>query len=80
MDKIQKALNKLNNKEQGQVKIILEKLFKNKLNNIDIKKLKSRNDIFRVRKGNIRIIYQIDAGKNIFILAIERRSDKTYKF
>jgi len=80
MDKIQKALNKLSNKEQKQVKVILEKLYKNELKNFDIKKLKGRNDIFRIRKGGIRIIYRLDSNNNIFILAIEKRNDKTYKF
>jgi len=78
MDKIQKALNKLSDKEKRQIKNILEKLYKNKLNNFDIKKLKGRNDIFRIRKGKIRIIYRLDSQNNFFILAIERRNDKTY--
>jgi len=48
--------------------------------NIDenIKKLKGREDIFRVRKGNLRIIYRIEK-EEIFILTVERRSEKTYR-
>jgi len=80
MDKIQKALKKLNRKEKGQLKIILEKLVQNDRRNLDIKKLKGRNDIFRVRKGGMRIIYRLDSNKNICILIIEKRNDKTYKF
>lgn len=42
------------------------------------KSLKGRKDIFRVRKGDVRIIYRIQKGE-VFILAIERRSEKTYR-
>ena len=40
--------------------------------------LKREKNIFRVRKGTIRIIYQVKEEK-LFVLAIERRSEKTYK-
>ncbi len=78
MDKIKKALRKLTPKERGRVKKILEQLNSRNIGDLDIKKLKGRNDIFRARKGDIRIIYRI-IEKEIFILAVERRSEKTYK-
>ena len=78
MDKIKKALHKLTPKEREWVKEILKQLNSRNIDNLDIKKLKGRNDIFRARKGDIRIIYRI-IGKEIFILAIERRTGKTYK-
>ena len=77
MDKIQKALAKLLDKERKQVKVILEILSLGKINGLDVKKLKGREDIYRVRKGKIRIIYR-QKENNINILAIERRSDNTY--
>ncbi len=79
MDKISKALRKFSVFECKQVKIILEKIYSKKPENLDLKKLKGRDDVFRARKGNIRIIYRIK-DKNIFVLSIERRSDKTYNF
>ncbi|MBI3638179.1 type II toxin-antitoxin system RelE/ParE family toxin [Candidatus Wolfebacteria bacterium] len=78
MDKIKKALRRLTPKERERVKEILKQLNSRHTENLDIKKLKGRDDIFRARKGNIRIIYRVDEGK-IFILAVERRSEKTYK-
>ncbi len=78
MDKIAKALKRLTRKEQGLVKKILVKLKNKQLENLDCKKLKGRNDIFRIRKGQLRIIYRLDQKGNIFILTIERRSDTTY--
>lgn len=46
---------------------------------LDIKKLRGHENIFRVRKGNIRIIFVKDK-KDISILTIERRRENTYKF
>lgn len=78
MDKIEKALNKLSAKERNQVRDILTKLISNNILGLDIQKLKGHSDIFRVRKGDTRIIYRKTAN-SIFVLAIERRSEKTYR-
>lgn len=78
MNKIEKALKRLTQKERNQIKKILTRLNKKDFAGLDIKKLQSRDDIFRVRKGDIRIIYQMREN-GIFILAIERRSEKTYR-
>lgn len=79
MDKIQKALQKFSNKDRNQVKQILERLSADNFSNFDIKKLKGKENIFRVRKGDFRIIYRVEKQK-IFILAIERRRENTYRF
>lgn len=80
MDIIEKALKKLTEKEQRIIKQILSGLLKGENKRFDIKKLKGREDIFRIRKGKLRIIYRLTEDKKIFILAIERRSEDTYKF
>lgn len=79
MDKIQKALNRLSSREQEQVKEILDRLHSGETIGLDVQKLKGQKDIFRVRKGDLRIIYR-QKQRNIFILAIERRSEKTYRY
>ena len=79
MDKIEKALLRLNKKERKQIKQILTKLNSGNCAGLGVKKLKGRNDIFRVRKGNFRIIYRLE-GREIFILAVERRREDTYNF
>lgn len=79
MDRIEKALAQLTKKEREAVRAMLARLHAGGHKGLDIKKLKGRNDIFRVRKGDLRIIYRIH-DKQIFILAIERKSEKTYKF
>ena len=80
MDKIDKALGRLTQKERRRVKRILARLKEGDTRGLDLKKLKGRDDIFRVRKGNIRIIYRIVAGGAVFVLTIERRKEDTYKF
>lgn len=80
VDKIQKAIDKLTAKEKEAVKEILEKIKNRQLKNLDVKKLRGKDDIFRVRKGSVRIIYQDKSKEGIFILAIERRNENTYNF
>lgn len=78
MDKITKALKKFSIKERKMTKAILEKIKKGDFKNLKIKKLKMRQDVYRIRKGNIRIIYRVK-NKRITLLTAERRSDNTYK-
>jgi len=80
VDKIVKALSKLSDKERKQVKNILGDLLCGKYLDYDLKKLKNRDDIYRIRKGKIRIIYRVLADGQINLLTIERRSDTTYNF
>ena len=77
MDAIEKALKKFNAKERERLKELLEKLARGALQGLDIKKLQGRDDIFRIRKGDIRIVYR-KVGSTISILLIERRSEQTY--
>ena len=77
-DKITKSLQKLTQVEREQVKIILTKIHNDDLKGINVVKLKSHTDIYRVRKGRLRIIFQKHTS-NFKILTIERRSEKTYR-
>jgi mRNA-degrading endonuclease RelE of RelBE toxin-antitoxin system len=77
-DKISKALAKFSTKERQLVKEILLQLQANDLAGLQITKLKSHQDIFRVKKGRLRVIYQ-QLNKTTKILAIERCSEKTYR-
>ena len=79
MDKIAKALSRLTETEKNAVKNILKLLENNDFKNLNIKKLKGYADIFRIRKGKIRIIYRIMANQETRLLAIERRSENTYR-
>ncbi|MEI6378304.1 MAG: hypothetical protein WCO55_01465 [Candidatus Falkowbacteria bacterium] len=78
MDKLAKALRSFSLKERKQIKFILLKIKNNSLVGLDLMKLKNNDNIFRIRKGKLRIIYRkLDDGK-FSILAIERRTDNTY--
>ena len=70
---------RLQEKERKNVAEVLRKLNAGNFVNLDIKRLKGRKDIFRVRRRDVRIIYRIDENRKLFILKIERRSEKTYK-
>lgn len=78
VDKIIKSLSKFTQKEKDLVKKLLLKINKNNVAGLDLKKLKGRDDIYRVRKGKIRIIYRID-NKQVYLLTIERRNENTYR-
>ena len=77
-DKIDKALEKLSEKEKTKLKELLSSLKKGVILNIDVKKLKGRDDIFRIRKGKIRVIFR-KTENEIKILSLERRNDRTYR-
>ena len=69
----------LSKKEREWVYRILKAVADGDTKGMDIKRLKGRSDIFRVRKGDIRIIYRVDGNGKMFILAIERRKEDTYR-
>jgi len=77
-DKISKELAKFTNKERSLVKEILIQIKQDNTQGLNITMLKGHKDIFRVRKGQIRIIYCKQKG-SINVLAIERRFEKTYR-
>lgn len=47
------------------------------LSNLDVKKLKGYDNIFRVRVRSFRIIFRKDKNTN-FIIKINERGDQTY--
>ena len=78
MDRTEKFLRKLSAKELLLVEEVIVNLYKEKVTGLDIKKLKGHNDVYRVRYNRIRIIFR-KVNKEIMILEISRRSEKTYR-
>jgi mRNA-degrading endonuclease RelE of RelBE toxin-antitoxin system len=76
-DRIDKALNQLSDKENNKLKEIIGLIRLGRLDGMDLKKLKGRKDVYRIRKGNMRIIF-IKKDLDTFILSVERRTDTTY--
>lgn len=79
MDKIEKSLKKLDPEEKATLKKILLRIKNQEFYGLDLKQLKGYRNIFRVRKNRLRIIFTMNDSE-IKILAVERRSEKTYKF
>ncbi len=78
MDKIEKFLRKLSPKERQTVEALIELILVGDTGNLDIKKLKRYADIFRVRKGKIRILYRQN-GSTIRLISIDNRDENTYR-
>ena len=79
MKNLDKELNKFSVRERKEIKSLLEKILKQSFKGVDCRKLKGFKDLFRVRKGRIRIIFRLES-QNPTILTIERRREDTYKF
>ena len=79
MNKLQKFLSKLDFKERKIAKGIIEKVTTQDFSGLSVKKLKGVENLFRVRKGDIRLIYS-QKDKIVIILEIGRRNDTTYNF
>lgn len=78
MEKIKKYLLKLSQEERTKIEDVLEKIVDNDIDGLDIKKLKGYEDIYRVRIGKNRIIFQRVDGAPL-VLEISRRQDTPYK-
>lgn len=78
MPTLRKLLSKFNQEDREVLESLIEKIISLDWRGLDIKKLQRYQDMFRLRKGRLRIIfykYKID----IHIIDIERRNEKTYK-
>jgi mRNA-degrading endonuclease RelE of RelBE toxin-antitoxin system len=75
-DKIKKFLKKLSQKELKLLEEIILQIENNDTAGLDVKKLKGSKNIFRARKGDIRIIYSKSSKTRI--LQVSRRNEKTY--
>lgn len=77
MDKNQKFLKRLSSKEFANLEKVLQKIHNQQTDGLDIKKLSGHTDVFRVRVGDIRIIFLANR-TSTDILEISRRSEETY--
>lgn len=77
-DKITKTLRKLTDKEQKILKKLINQIEEGDITGLDVKKLTGSHSIYRVRKGNIRILYHLDKNNKYKLISLERRSDTTY--
>lgn len=78
MDRIEKFLRKLTEKERDTIETAIAALYSKSTASLDIKKLKGFDDIFRVRIGRIRIIFR-KSSDDVEILEVSHRDENTYK-
>ena len=80
MENLDKKLRKFTTKERAEIEGLVERIRDRNFSGLDCKKLKGFRNLFRVRKGYIRIIFEIEKTKEPAIISIERRREDTYKF
>lgn len=67
MDKIQKFLAKLTKKQRKEIIAIWQKIVQDDVTNLKPKKLAGFSNYYRIRSGNLRMVYKQEEGKNILI-------------
>ena len=77
MNKVDKFLNKLALKDRIVALEYLNAVKSKKFENLNFKKLKGFDDLYRVRKSKLRIIFRMNE-RGIKIVKIDRRNDNTY--
>lgn len=75
---MKKLLAKLSVKQRQKLMTIVQRIIEGDLAGLDVKKLQGHERTYRVRTGDFRIVFLKD-GDEPDIIAIERRSETTYK-
>ena len=75
VDRITKLLKTLSSKEQVIVNELIKKIAKREIDNLDIKRIRELDGLFRVRKDKLRIIFYdiYDDGPPIILEAGKRK-------
>ncbi len=79
MDKISKFLKSLSSSKEKKINRLVDDIIKNNLDNLDCKKLRGMINIYRVRSGNIRVLFQKTKSEENVIISIENKKESTYK-
>ena len=77
MDKIEKLLKKINQKDRQRIFKLIDDLVQGQKEGLDIIKIKN-SDFYRLKTGDFRIIFHYENGE-VVIDAIKLRNEKTYK-
>ena len=79
MENLDKRLRKFSPKERVEIEHLVERILERDLAGLNCKKLKGLRNLFRVRKGRIRIIFELIGNREPNIMTIERRNEDTHK-
>ena len=77
MDKLEKLLRKISEKERKLLKEVISELVVGKVEGKDIIKIKD-TDFLRLKKGKFRIIFHYDKN-NVIIDSVRIRNENTYR-
>lgn len=80
MDKIDKFLKKISQKDRKKIDDLVSGVISRDFTGINCKKLKGYSNVYRVRKGDFRITFTIDENEFVDIISIGRKQEDTYKF
>ena len=80
MKDMEKFVSKLNLKDKRKVLEIMEQIKKGNLANLNIKKLRGKDKIYRVRKMQFRFICEMDNNHSLQVIDVSRKDDTTYNF
>lgn len=80
MNKAEKFIARLDPKQQKIALETSEKILAGKIDGLDIKKLKGLSNKYRIRKGKLRFLYEVDSKGVHTILQVTHRNDTTYNF
>lgn len=80
MKDLDKELKKFSPKERAEIKRLTKRILGRNFVGLNCKKLKGLKNLFRVRRGSIRILFELNDNKEPTVFAIERRREDTYKF
>jgi len=78
MDRISKVIRKLDRKHCLAVEAAMPNILRNDFRGLDVKKLTGFRSRYRVRIGDVRIIF-IRKRDDISIIAVDRRNESTYQ-
>ena len=78
MNKILKTLIKLSSKERKNTEWDIESITNRNFENLDIKKLKGFDCLYRAKRGQVRIIFSIKT-TDVKIIKVDIRNNNTYK-
>mgnify|MGYP000462868740 CR=1 FL=1 len=79
MDKVSKFLKRLSKQERQKLETVIKDVLIGNIQNIEVKKLSGYKNIFRVRVGDIRIVFENKDG-SIKLIFVGRKKEDTYKF
>jgi mRNA-degrading endonuclease RelE of RelBE toxin-antitoxin system len=78
MDRISKTILRLSKEDAIKAREIVSRIILNDLQGLNVKKLKGFKNLFRIRFGVVRIVFE-DLGEVKKIIFVGKRSDNTYK-